>query len=87
MPVRWGFIHALRPGVTLAIWTRINLLSNDTMTFSSKNTTSMHSAGEMQMRTGDAQFLIHKDGTACLTGKRLFLDFEEIEINGDKKLS
>jgi len=66
--------------------TRINLVSNDTMAFSSKNTTTMHSAGEMHMRTGDAQILMHKDGTVCLTGKRLFLDFEEIEINGDNKI-
>ncbi len=56
------------------------------MALSSKNTTTMHSAGEMHLRSGKAQILMHKDGTVCLSGKRLFLDFEEVEINGDKKI-
>ncbi|MGH2622921.1 MAG: hypothetical protein ACRDE7_04575, partial [Sphingobacterium sp.] len=37
-------------------------------------------------RFGAAAPSVNKDGTACLTGKCLFLDFEELEINGDKKI-
>ncbi|SDP55845.1 type VI secretion system tip protein TssI/VgrG [Phyllobacterium sp. OV277] len=66
--------------------TRINLMSNDTMSFSSQNTTTMHSGGELHVRCGKAQILMHKDGTMILTGKRLFMDFEEIEINGEKQI-
>src|SRR5690606_1391832 len=66
--------------------TRINLVSNDTMSFSAQNTTVMQSSGEIHICVGDAQILMHKDGTVCLAGKKLFMDFEQIEINGDETI-
>ncbi|NTC81049.1 type VI secretion system tip protein TssI/VgrG [Agrobacterium tumefaciens] len=66
--------------------TRVNLMSNDTMSLSAQNSATVHSGGELHLTCGKANVLMHEDGTVTLSGTKLFLDFAEIEINGEQRV-
>ncbi|MQY45326.1 type VI secretion system tip protein VgrG [Rhizobiales bacterium RZME27] len=66
--------------------TRVNLMSNDTMSFTAQNSTTVHSGGELHLTCGKSNILMHEDGTVVISGSKLFLDFDEAEINGEQRV-
>ena len=91
-----GMFNAINAGVGMATnvgmsysvnaGTRVNLMSNDTMSFTAQNSTTVHSGGELHLTCGKGNVLMHEDGTVAISGSKLFLDFAEIEINGDQHI-
>ncbi|MFK3781352.1 type VI secretion system tip protein TssI/VgrG [Agrobacterium sp. NPDC089420] len=65
---------------------RIALTSSDTMGFSAGKSITVGSSGEVHVHCGESHILLHQDGTVCLGGTRLFLDFKDIEINGESTI-
>ncbi|MFF2321968.1 type VI secretion system tip protein TssI/VgrG [Agrobacterium sp. NPDC058088] len=65
---------------------RIAFTSSDTMGLSAGKSITVGSSGEVHIHCGESHILLHQDGTVCLGGARLFLDFKDIEINGENTI-
>ncbi|MGV1849150.1 MULTISPECIES: hypothetical protein [unclassified Rhizobium] len=65
---------------------RINLMSNDTLSLTSQNSTALQSNSELHLTCGNSNVLMREDGSIAISDTKLFLDFDEIEVNGEKRV-